>query len=241
MNKNALVTFGLFISLAAGTNAAGIVPGKDFSNPARTAAAETSGITVEQARRIALQRVAGTIEDEYTLDDENENVTAYVFLIKNNQGNRVEIQIDANNGNVLSLNEQKGGFTPANLQPAEYEAPPAEEMPAVEYETPVVVETYPVENYAPQINPNVRYSGNDSSTGSGEIPPQFTLEQARLVAILELNGEIQSERTVTEDGRLTYAFMIKSRSSRITEVRVDAISGKARKVRRQFGEARVND
>jgi uncharacterized membrane protein YkoI len=241
MNKYALVTFGLLISLAAGTAGVANVFGKTGLTPDRTAA-ETSGITVEQARRIALQRVAGTIEDEYTLDDEDENVTAYVFLIKNNQGNRVEIQIDANNGNVLNINEQKGNFDAVNKQPSEAETQITDDgATVVEYETPNVIENYPIETYAPQINPNVRYSGSDATAGSGEIPPQFTLEQARLVAILELNGEIQSERAVTEDGRLTYAFMIKSRSSRITEVRVDAVSGKARKIRRQFGEARLND
>ncbi len=224
MKKNALIIFGLLISLVS----VSVVPGKVISKMENFNISRTAGITVEQARKIALQRVEGTVQDQYTIEDEDENITTYVFVIKNKQGNTVEVQVDANNGNVLSVDER----STAGIAAASETTKSVDVEEAVE--TPEIYNNYPVETYVSNDQTAfVNYSNdrNYDNTPVGEIPPQFTIEQARFVAILKLNGEIQSEKSIMENGRLTYAFVIKNKQNQSTEVRVDAISGKARKIK----------
>lgn len=64
-----------------------------------------SKITVEQARKIALKRVEGTVEDEYTLEDDEGEIDTYVFMIKNKAGKTFEVQIEAAKGEVVSVEE----------------------------------------------------------------------------------------------------------------------------------------
>lgn len=103
MKKNMLVIFGLLVSLVS----AGAVSAKSISQNKNVAAVRsTAKVTQEQARKNALKKVPGAIEDEYTIEDEDENVTTYVFIIKDKKGKNFEVQIDANDGKVLSSEEQ---------------------------------------------------------------------------------------------------------------------------------------
>lgn len=248
MKRNALVICGLLVVLAPAGIVGAAVPSVSANRPAdATETGRGFAIPVEQARRIALAKVPGTVEAESTYDDDSGNVTAYVFIIRNPQGGRFEVQIDANTGAILTVVEQdNGGLTPADQPESDDPQIVAEQPevfdPGVVYETPVIPDygsgapTLPV-----QMNPGPRFpngGGNDRNAPVGEIPPQFTLEQARFVALLKVNGEILAERPVTEDGRLYYFYEISTRSGRIAEVLVDAVSGKAYKIRRPSGESR---
>ncbi len=101
MKKNAFLVFGLLLSVFS----AGAVVGKTVSTENNYATVKLDKITLEQARKFALKKVDGTVEDEYTIEDENENITTYVFVIKDKKGKTFEVQIDATNGDVLSSDE----------------------------------------------------------------------------------------------------------------------------------------
>lgn len=124
MKKNVFIVLGLLISLAS----VSVVLGQSVS-PEKTnaAVAKQKKVPVEQARKNALKKVDGNIEDEFTIEDEDESVTAYVFIIKNKQGKTFEVQIDAENGAVLSSEE--------------YVEDSDEDTPIMDAETPAVIET----------------------------------------------------------------------------------------------------
>lgn len=224
MKKNALVVVVLLISLVL----VSVAFGKDVSKTE----SNSTAITIEQARRIALLKVSGTIQNEYSIQDEDENITMYVFSIKDNQGRIFEVQVDANRGEVLSISDL--GESSKEAMEKSSEEPEKSEGFDEDYESAEVVESYPLDAYIPfEPNPNVNYANgrNTSNTITTEIPPQFTMEQARFVAILRINGEIKSEKSIVEDGRLTYMFLINCKNGSTAEVRVDAISGKARRIK----------
>ncbi len=101
MKKNALVIFALTVLLTV----TGSVVGKTVNAFENTVSVKFTKITLEQARKIALKKVEGTVEDEYTFDDDEGEVTTYVFVIKNKAGKTFEVQIDADKGDVLSSEE----------------------------------------------------------------------------------------------------------------------------------------
>ncbi len=102
MKKNALAAFGLLISLVS----AGVVFGNNVSTTGNVNVIKQAKITLEQARKIALKKVEGKIEDEYTIENEDEVVISYVFVIKNKAGKTFEVQVDADDGEILSSEEQ---------------------------------------------------------------------------------------------------------------------------------------
>lgn len=86
-------------------------------------AAQTPAITIEEARKIALKRVPGEVEDEYSIEDEEGKTTDYIFYIKDKKGKTWEVQIDAAKGTVVSAEEQTE---------EDAEDPPADEDPPFE-------------------------------------------------------------------------------------------------------------
>jgi hypothetical protein len=101
MKRNALVIFGFLILLTVGS-----VVGKTVSPfDSRTVSVKFVKVTLEEARKIALKKVAGTVEDEYTFEDEDGKITTFVFIITNKEEKTFEVQIDAENGDVLSSEE----------------------------------------------------------------------------------------------------------------------------------------
>lgn len=236
MRKNALVVLGILTSLVS----AGGVFGKNISAVSNSAVIKQEKITVEQARKIALKKVEGTVEDEYTIEDEDENVTTYVFVIKNNKGKSFEVQVDANNGNILSSDE-------INEDTDEGEEPPtmaaetssmdqnqAIEAPMItEYDSTVVFD----ENYS-NYTPSNPINNQDDSDVDPTIKAEYklTLEQARVNALEDSKGEIQSENLITNDDAAYYTFIIKSKKGITTEVRVDANSGKTKQFKEPKSE-----
>lgn len=62
-------------------------------------------------------------------------------------------------------------------------------------------------------------------TGFAAPKPKITMKQARATALKAAPGKIKSEELENEKGKLIYSFDIATRSG-ITEVNVDAITGK---------------
>lgn len=55
---------------------------------------------------------------------------------------------------------------------------------------------------------------------------KITLAQARVIALREDNGTVESEELEKEKGKLVYSFDIRNATGTITEIWVDAKSGK---------------
>lgn len=66
--------------------------------------AKQAKITVEKAREIARNKAAGKIEGE-ELEKEHGKIV-YSFDIRNAKGTITEVQVDAKNGNVVSVEEE---------------------------------------------------------------------------------------------------------------------------------------
>ena len=56
--------------------------------------------------------------------------------------------------------------------------------------------------------------------------PKITMEQARVAALKKAPGKVTSEELENEKGKLIYSFDIATSKAGVTEVNVDAMSGK---------------
>lgn len=70
----------------------------------RAKLAKQAKITIERAREIALQRAPGTVE-EAELEREHGKLV-YSFDIRNERGTITEVQVDAKDGSVVSVEEE---------------------------------------------------------------------------------------------------------------------------------------
>lgn len=61
----------------------------------------SSGISIDEARRIALEKVPGTVVKEEFENKKGRSV--YEFYIRTSDGEVFEVKIDASNGNVLEV------------------------------------------------------------------------------------------------------------------------------------------
>jgi uncharacterized membrane protein YkoI len=89
------------LSLSAEAATAGSY-GKSQKGQAKLA--RQAKITLEQAREIAIKRAPGTIE-EGELEREHGKLV-YSFDIRNDHGTITEVQVDARNGQVVSVQEE---------------------------------------------------------------------------------------------------------------------------------------
>ncbi len=65
-----------------------------------------------------------------------------------------------------------------------------------------------------------------ASTAKDTKQPKITMEQARATALKKAAGKVTSEELENEKGKLIYSFDIATSKTGVTEVNVDAISGK---------------
>lgn len=99
MKNNKLVAFGLLVSfgLVGGVNAQETVSQVN-TNSVVIAKAK---VTIEEARKIALKKAEGKIEEEFNLEEEGGKVIAYVFKIRQANKKVMEVQVDSTNGAIL--------------------------------------------------------------------------------------------------------------------------------------------
>lgn len=78
-------------------------------------------VTLEEARKIALKKVPGTVDEEFSIEDEDGEVTDYIFYVKDKKGKVWEIQIGAEKGEIVSAEllegEEDSEDPPANEEP----------------------------------------------------------------------------------------------------------------------------
>ena len=72
-----------------------------------SAQTKSTKITLEAARKLALKRVEGTVDDEFPVEDVNGKVVEYIFYIKTKDKKFWSVQIDAEKGEILSVEEQE--------------------------------------------------------------------------------------------------------------------------------------
>jgi hypothetical protein len=80
-------------------------------------------VTIEEARKIALKKVPGTVEDEFSLEDDDGNTTAYIFVIKDAKKKVWEVQVGASKGDIVSVEEQESDDEDTDDPPASEDPP----------------------------------------------------------------------------------------------------------------------
>lgn len=188
---SAFLLIGLFAIFANTVSA----QNKDLSKQAK--------ITMEQARATAMTKASGTIEGE-ELEKENGKLV-YSFDIRNARGTITEVQVDAKNGKIVSVEEENAEKEAAENQQEMAEKKLKSGDDDDDEETPAMKQA----NMA-------KYSKQ----------AKVTLEQAKAIALKRIPGEITDADLEKERGRLQYAFDIKSTDGKVYDVEVDAKSGK---------------
>lgn len=102
MKKIALVTLVFVVLLAFVAVAMAGTVSIETNN---FAAANQEKLTVEQARKIALKRVEGKIVNEFTIEDDEDNIVSYVFVIIDKNGKTFEVEVEAEKGTVVGVEE----------------------------------------------------------------------------------------------------------------------------------------
>jgi len=114
-SRSRIAAFALIAAAVIGTGFSAYVPSAEAARKAE----KRTAVTLEEARKIALKRVPGEVQDEYTLEDDDGNVTAYVFVIKDKKKKVWEVQIGAEKGDVQSVEEQESDDEDTDDPPAE--------------------------------------------------------------------------------------------------------------------------
>lgn len=63
------------------------------------------GVTIEVARKAALVRVPGEVEDEWEDEDDDEKVIGFVFHIRKSDAKLFEVKVNSDSGKVTSAEE----------------------------------------------------------------------------------------------------------------------------------------
>ena len=74
-------------------------------NTANMAFEDIDTVTMEEARKIALEKVPGEIEDEYADENDDGDVIGYVFSIRKEDGKLFEVSVDAADGKITNVEE----------------------------------------------------------------------------------------------------------------------------------------
>lgn len=82
------------------------VSGKTVSTENRVEiSGQATPVSMDEAKKIALKKVEGKITEEYSIEEEDGKVSGYLFIIQAKNGKNMEVQIDAQTGNVVSAEE----------------------------------------------------------------------------------------------------------------------------------------
>ena len=172
------------------------------SDKPNTEMIKSAKITMEQARATALKKASGNIESEELEMEHNKLV--YSFDIRNSKGTITEVQIDAKNGKIVSVEEED----------AEKEATEKNE------------DKMAGEKHHDDDDEDESHEAKKANIAEYSKQAKTTLEQAKTIALQRIPGAITDEDLEKEHGRLQYAFDIKSSDGKVYDVEVDAETGK---------------
>lgn len=160
--------------------------------------AKQAKISLDEARAIALRRVAGKVIDE-ELEKENGRLQ-YAFDIRDAKGKLFDVEVDAATGAVLQATDEDDDADDKD------------------------------DNDADEI-----LSPEDAKQA------KLSMAQARAVALGRISGTILEEDLEKENGRLQYAFDIKTADGKVFDVEIDAITGEVLQAKEGDDEDGDND
>lgn len=102
MKKFALVGFVLVVLLAFVAVGMAKTVSPDFN---KVTIEKAQKISMSEAKKIALKKVEGKVEEEFEMEDQSGKVTSYLFVIRTKDKKAMEVTVDANTGEVLSVEE----------------------------------------------------------------------------------------------------------------------------------------
>lgn len=101
MKSNALVVVGLLMVFVF----AGVGFAQTGNNSVSPSVAATPKLSKAQAKEIALKKVSGKVMEEIVSDDEKGKILFYIFVIKVNAKKLTDVMVDANSGEIVSVEE----------------------------------------------------------------------------------------------------------------------------------------
>ncbi len=293
-NKNTAIAVGILVTLVFG---GAFIFSKGFDVFAqKTETMQQTKITKEQAQKIALERVKGTIEDG-ELETEN-GILIYSFDIRNEKGTITEIQVDAKTGKIVSVEEENAEQEAAEKSKEQMETNESEEADEaalaaqakitkaeaekialnrasgkvedgeLEMENGKLVYSFDIRNAKGTIT-EVQVDAKDGKIVSveeetaemeaaekskekmerkekddddNETPAaknariaklsaqaSITMEQAKAIALQRIPGTVTDQDLEKERGVLQYSFDIKDATGKVFDVEIDAKTGKVLK------------
>ena len=181
--------------------------------------ARQAKITMAEAREIAQAKEPnGKIEGE-ELEKENGKIV-YSFDIRNSKGTITEVQVDANTGAIVSIEEENARQEAAEKRNEKNEKGEKNEQKDDDDESSAA-KTARMAKLAKEA--------------------KITMEQARAIALKRVPGTITEEDLERERGTLQYAFDIKDASGKVFDVEIDAKTGKVLKAAEDKEDEDKND
>lgn len=161
-------------------------------------------ITMEQARETALKRAPGKIE-EGELEKENGKLV-YSFDIRTSDGMITEVQVDAKNGEIVSVEKEDAAKEAAEKQQDRMKSSKKDDDEE--------------ESDASQKSNQAKYAKM----------AKITMDEAKAIALKEKSGTITDQELEKKKGRILYSFDVKDASGKVFDIEIDAKTGKVLKV-----------
>ncbi|MCW5961916.1 MAG: PepSY domain-containing protein [Pyrinomonadaceae bacterium] len=199
MNKKALAILGIIGSLAIG---GGIIAKSQLTNSAAENSVGPSGkVTKEQARAIALARVPGEVVDEEYEKEKGKMV--FGFEIKEAGGSVKEVKIDEVSGAIVSVGNDDDDSDENGNDVEDDDAATMSKSPQ-----------------------GIRDIGAETSESDLMNEAKISRSEAEKTALRKAPGIVEDGELENENGILVFSFDIRNKKGTITEVQVDAKSGK---------------
>jgi uncharacterized membrane protein YkoI len=105
MKKNILVVFGLALVFGLANGVSAHTVSQVTANAITNLTLKAVKVSIEDARKIALKKVEGKIEEEFNIEEDDGKISAYVFKIRDAKKKVFEVQVDANDGKIIYAEE----------------------------------------------------------------------------------------------------------------------------------------
>jgi uncharacterized membrane protein YkoI len=191
-----------------------LIAGTAATAGAQDKSAVKAKITIEEARRAALEKVPGTIE-EGELEKEHGKLI-YSFDIRTADG-ITEVWVDANNGQVVNVEKETAAQEAAEKKKDEAKR----KKDGDDDEESEASQKANQEKYAKMA--------------------KITMDRARAIALKEKAGTITGQELEKEHGKLLYSFDIRDAAGKVFDVEVDAKTGKVLRVEEDEEDRKDDD
>ncbi len=197
MNKKAILIVGIVGSLAIG----GVVAKNALGTKNQSVLMVLQDkVTKEQARAIALERVKGEVVDEEYEKEHGKMV--YGFEIKQADGTFMEVKVDEMTGKIIFVGKDDADAEDNDSDDSMQSANKSEKRDKEDNDEA------------------------EESEASLMKQAKITKAEAEAIALKKAAGTVEDGELEMEHGKLVYSFDIRNKKGTITEVQVDAKTGK---------------